>query len=90
MPRYTGQDDPFLAPPGYTYLTRTFEGEERPSTNPAGEPGEYEATFTLLQPGQAAERVSKPGTTRTFDVQDERIVGDSHLALTLPQDVRPS
>ncbi len=53
-------------------------------------PGEYEAIFTLLQPGQAAERVKQSGTTRIFEIQDHRIVGDSHLALSIPKDARPS
>lgn len=92
VPRYSREDDPLLKPPGYTHITYTFlyEGEEQPRTDTLGEPGEYEATFTLLQPGQAAERVKEHGTGRIFEVQNEKIVGDSHLALCMPKDARPS
>src|SRR5215210_2632810 len=92
VPRYSREDDPPTKPPGYTHITFTYlyEEEERPRTDPLGEPGEYEATFTLLQPGQAAERVKDSGTTRIFEVQNEKIVGDSHLALCMPKDARPS
>jgi hypothetical protein len=55
-----------------------------------GEPGRYEATFTLLQPGQAAERVVETGPVRIFELQNETIAGDSHLAMCLSKDARPS
>lgn len=92
VPYYPPQDDPYLKPPGYTHLTYAFlyEGEYEPRTNLMGELGEYEVTFTLLQPGQAAEVVKESGTTRIFEVQNEKIVGDSHLAICMPQDARPA
>lgn len=92
IPRYSQDEDHFLKPPGYTHVTLAFlyEGEGQPRTDPLGEPGQYEATFTLLQPGQAAERVVETGPTRTFEVQNEKIAGDSHLAMCLPKDARPS
>lgn len=91
VPNYTSEDH-FLDAPGYTYLTSTFlyEDKDKPRGDPLGEPGQYEVTFTLLQPGQAAERVTDPGLTRTFQVQNETIAGDSHLALCLPKEARPS
>jgi hypothetical protein len=85
------QEDCFVEPPGYTY--NTFVGvyeDGRYAGDPLGSPGEYEAQFTLLQPGQAAERVVASGTTRIWEVQNEKIEGDSHLALTIPKDARPS
>jgi hypothetical protein len=67
-----------------------YEGEYEPRTSLMGEPGEYEVAFTLLQPGQAAEVVKEAGTTLLFEVQNEKIVGDSHLAICMPQDARPA
>ncbi len=67
-----------------------LDEEGQPLSDPWGKPGKYEVTFTLLQPGQAAERVKASGTTRIWEVQNEKIVGDSHLALTIPKDARPS
>jgi hypothetical protein len=92
IPRYLEQEDPYIDPPGYTYLTQAFlfEDEDEPKTSPFGEPGGYEATFTLLQPGQVAERVKGFGTTRVWEVQNERIAGDSHLAICMPKDAQPS
>lgn len=92
VPRYSEDENHFVKPPGYTYVTPAFlyEGEDEPRTDPLGEPGQYEATFTLLQPGQAAEKVVKSGNVRTFEVQNEKIAGDSHLAMCLPKDARPS
>ena len=92
VPVYNSEPDDFLDAPGYTYLTSTFlyEDEDEPRSDPLGEPGEYEATFTLLQPGQAAERLADSGLTRIFEVQYEAAAGDSHLALCLPKDARPS
>jgi hypothetical protein len=91
-PHYSEEEDHFLKPPGYTHVTQTFlyEGESKPRTDPRGEPGRYEATFTLLQPGQAAEKVEYSGPTRTIEVQNEQIAGDSHFAMCLPKDARPS
>lgn len=92
VPRYLEQEDSYIDPPGYTYLTQAFlhEDVEEPRTSPFGEPGDYEATFTLLQPGQVAEKVKGSGTTRVWEVQNERIVGDSHLAICMPKDAQPS
>jgi len=92
VPRYAEQqEDPFIKPPGYTYITfAALDEDEKPLSDPNGSPGEYEAQFTLLQPGQAAERVIASGTTRIWEVQNEKIEGDSHLALTMPKDARPS
>lgn len=92
VPRYAQQDpEPFLEPPGYTYVTLTFSDAEGQSLSvPEGEPGEYEATFTLLQPGQAAEKVKDSGMVRISEIQNDKIEGDSHLALTVPKDARPS
>lgn len=92
VPYYSPQDDPYLKPPGYTHVTYAFlyEGQYEPRTSLTGEPGEYEVAFTLLQPGQAAEVVKEAGTTRIFEVQNEKIVGDSHLAICMPQDARPA
>ncbi len=85
------REDPFVKPPGYTYNTfvAVYEDGSR-AGDPAGSPGEYEAQFTLLQPGQAAEKVVAMGTTRIWAVQNEEIEGDSHLALTVRKDARPS
>jgi hypothetical protein len=85
------QENPFVKPPGYTYNTfvAVYEDGSR-AGDPAGSPGEYEAQFTLLQPGQAAEKVVAMGTTRIWAVQNEEIEGDSHLALTVRKDARPS
>jgi hypothetical protein len=83
--------DPYLFPPGYSYVTVTAMDEhDRPLADPLGEPGEYRVDFTLLQPGQAAESVKGTGTTRRWEIQNDKIVGDSHLALTIPKDARPS
>lgn len=92
VPRYLEQEDSYIDPPGYTYLTQAFlhEDVEEPRTSPFGEPGDYEATFTLLQPGQVAEKVKGSGTTCVWEVQNERIVGDSHLAICMPKDAQPS
>ena len=92
VPVYNSEPDDFLDAPGYTYLTYAFlyEDEDEPRSDPLGEPGEYEATFTLLQPGQAAEKLDDSGLTRIFQVQNETIAGDSHFALCLPKDARPS
>lgn len=80
-----------VKPPGYTY--NTFVGIYEDGWwvgDPSGSPGAYEAQFTLLQPGQVAEKVVASGTTRTWAVQNEKIEGDSHWALTIPKDARPS
>ncbi len=92
VPRYAeGQKDTFITPPGYTYNTFVgLDAEGQPISDPEGGLGEYEADFTLLQPGQAAEKIVKSGMVRVWQVQNERIVGDSHLALTIPKDARPS
>ncbi len=92
VPNYTAESDHYVDAPGYTYLTSTFlyENEDQPRTDPLGEPGKYEATVTLLQPGQSAEKLSSPGMNRVFEVQNEKIAGDSHLAMCLPKDARPS
>ncbi len=92
VPVYNSEPNDFLDAPGYTYLTSILlsEDEDKPRSDPQGEPGEYEATFTLLQPGQAAERLAGSGLTRIFEVQYEATEGDSHLALFLPKDARPS
>lgn len=89
--RYVEQPvDPYLHPPGYAYATAATADEEgNPLSDPWGEPGEYEVDFTLLQPGQAAEAVKGTGTVRWWEVQNDKIVGDSHLAITIPEDVRP-
>jgi hypothetical protein len=85
------QEDPFVKPPGYTYNTFVAGYEDGSwAGEPGGSPGEYEAQFTLLQPGQAAEKVVAMGTTRIWAVQNEKIEGDSHLALTVRKDARPS
>lgn len=85
------REDPFVKPPGYTYNTFVAGYEDGSlAGDPAGSPGEYEAQFTLLQPGQAAEKVVAMGTTRIWAVQNEEIEGDSHLALTVRKDARPS
>ena len=85
------REDPFVKPPGYTYNTFVAVYEDgRRAGDPAGSPGEYEAQFTLLQPGQAAEKVVATGTTRVWAVQNEKIERDSHLALTVRKDARPS
>ena len=52
--------------------------------------GPVHLRFTLLQPGQSAEVVKGTGTTRTVEVQNEKMVGDSQLAICLPQDARPA
>src|SRR5215207_5321208 len=92
VPRYSEDENHFLKPPGYTNVNQWFlyEGEDQPRTDPAGEPGQYEATFTLLQPGQAAEKVAETSPARIVQVQNEKIAGDSHLALCMPKDARPS
>lgn len=93
VPRYSQPEDadPFIKPPGYTYSTFAFlDKEGNPLPDPQGEPGDYEVTFTLLQPGQVAERVKGSGMVRVWEVQNEKIEGDSHLALTIPKDARPS
>lgn len=92
VPRYAeSQEDPYIEPPGYSYGTFVgLDKDEQPLGNPQGSPGEYEAQFTLLQPGQVAEKVVSSGITRHWAVQNEKIEGDSHLALTLPKDARPS
>ncbi len=92
VPRYAEEPvDPYLYPPGYSYVTAAALDEDgRPLADPLGGPGEYRVDFTLLQPGQAAEGVKGTGTTRTWAIQDDRIVGDSHLALITPKDARPS
>jgi hypothetical protein len=92
VPRYAErQEDPHIKPPGYTYIRfAALEEDDQPKSNPNGSPGEYEAQFTLLQPGQAAEKIISSGTTRKWSVQNEKIEGDSHFALTIPKDVRPS
>lgn len=92
VPRYADeQKERFITPPGYTYSTFAgLDGEGRAVSDPEGNPGEYEASFTLLQPGQAAEKIVKSGMVRVWEVQNEKIVGDSHLALTIPKDARPS
>jgi hypothetical protein len=83
--------DPYLYPPGYSYATVTAMDEhDRPLADPHGEPGEYRVDFTLLHPGQVAERVKGSGTARRWEIQNDKIVGDSHLVLTLPKDARPS
>ena len=60
--RYPEEEDPTFKAPGYAYLTYAFlyEGEDEPRTSVSGEAGEYEATFTLMQPGQAAEKLADP------------------------------
>jgi hypothetical protein len=80
VPRYAEQqEDPFLVPPGYTYITFVALDEDgQPTSDPNG------------SPGQTAERVVASGTTRIWSVQNEKIEGDSHLALTMPNDARPS
>jgi SEC-C motif len=90
--RYAEQlPDPYLDPPGYTYATvAALDEHERPLSNLLGESGQYRVDFTLLQPGQAAEGVKGTGTTRRWEIQNDKIVGDSHLALTIPKDARPS
>lgn len=93
VPRYSNPEeaDPFVKPPGYTYTTFAgLDAQGRPLADPQGEPGEYEAIFTLLQPGHAAERVKGSGMVRVWEVQNEKIEGDSHLALTVPKDAHPS
>jgi len=92
VPNYTAETNHYIDAPGYTYLTSAFlyEDEDQPRADPLGEPGKYVVTFTLLQPGQAAERLSSSGTNRVFEVQNENIAGDSHLAMCLPKDARPS
>lgn len=75
-------EPPLLAAPGYTNLAVTFayEGDDEPRS-PAGEPGEYKATFTLLPPGQAAEKVTDEHGRQILEVADEKAPGDSHLVL---------
>jgi len=93
VPRYTEAEEHFFKAPGYAPLTYAFvyEGEDEPRTSPLGEAGEYEATFTLLQPGQTAEKLANPAdTSRIFEVQNEKIVGDSHLALCMTEDAPTS
>ena len=88
VPHYPEEEDHFFKAPGYTYMTYAYlyEGEDEPRGNPLGEAGEYEATFTLLQPGQSAEKLTDPtDVTRTVEVQNEKIAGDSHLALCMPE-----
>src|SRR5215207_2223538 len=73
VPRYTEAEEHFFKAPGYAPLTYAFvyEGEDEPRTSPLGEAGEYEATFTLLQPGQTAEKLANPAdTSRIFEVQN--------------------
>ncbi len=92
VPRYAErEEDPLIKPPGYTYITfPPLDEDGQPLSDPNGLPGEYESQFTLLEPGQAAEKGTARGTTRVSVVQNEKIEGDSHLALTMPKDARPS
>jgi hypothetical protein len=88
VPRYPEEEDYFFKAPGYNYTTFAFlyEGEDEPRTSVMGEPGKYEVNFTLLQPGQAAEKLADPtDTSRVVDIQNEKIAGDSHLALCMPE-----
>ena len=43
-----------------------MDEDDRPLADPHGESGEYEATFTLLQPGQAAEKAKGSGMVRIW------------------------
>jgi SEC-C motif len=82
--------DPYMHPPGYAYATVAgLDADGNPVSSVSDEPGEYEVDFTLLQPGQAAEAVKGTGTSRRWEVKDRKIVGDSHLAITVPEDVQP-
>ncbi len=88
VPHYPDDEDHFFKAPGYTYMTFAFlyEDEEAPRTSPLGEPGHYEVTFTLLQTGQASEKLTDPAEiSRIVEVQNEKITGDSHLVLCMPE-----
>jgi hypothetical protein len=91
VPYYPPQEHPLLAAPGYTYVTFTFqyEGEDFPRS-PVGDPGEYEATFTLQPPGQVAEKITDEHASQIVEVADENLLGDSHLVLYSPDTVRAS
>lgn len=86
------EEDAEIQPPGYSHLiyAALYDGEDQPRSDLNGQLGQYELEFTLLQPGQAAERVKNSETTRIWQVQNEKIVGDSHLAITVAKDARPS
>ncbi len=85
---YYPPEPPLLAAPGYTNVT--FFGREGVDGlgNPMGDPGEYEAIFTLLPPGQAAEKIKNEDTDQIVEIADEKLPGDSHLVLCAPEDVR--
>jgi hypothetical protein len=86
---YYPQEHPLLAAPGYTNVTFTFqhEGEASPRSH-VGDPGEYEVTFTLLPPGQAAEKITNENARQIVEVADKKLPGDSHLVLCSPETAR--